>query len=67
MAGALAGLVLGIAAAGVLPAIVYQATSHDRIVIATGVLSIAFVPLMAALGPARRALSVDPVQSLRHE
>jgi ABC-type antimicrobial peptide transport system permease subunit len=67
MAGALAGLVLGIAGAGVLTAIVYQASSHDPIVIATAVLSIAFVALTAALGPARRALSVDPVQSLRHE
>jgi len=51
----------------VLAGVVYQASSRDPAVIAAAVLSIAFVALVAALGPARRALNVDPVQSLRHE
>jgi ABC-type antimicrobial peptide transport system permease subunit len=66
-AGAVVGLALGIAGAGVLASIVYQASSRDPIVIAAAVLSIALVALVAAFGPARRAVSVDPVQSLRHE
>jgi predicted lysophospholipase L1 biosynthesis ABC-type transport system permease subunit len=66
-AGALAGLALGVAGARVLAGIVYQASSRDPIVIGAAVLSITLVALAAALGPARRALNVDPVQSLRHE
>jgi predicted permease len=66
-AGAVVGLALGIAGAGVLASIVYQASSRDPIVIAAAVLSIALVALVAAFGPARRAVSVDPVHSLRHE
>ena len=65
--GAIVGLALGIAGARVLASIVYLATSRDPIVIATAVLSIAVVALAAAFGPARRAMSVDPVQTLRHE
>jgi ABC-type antimicrobial peptide transport system permease subunit len=65
--GAAAGLALGIAAAGVLAAIVYQATSRDPLVIGGAALAIALVALVAAFGPARRALRVDPVQSLRHD
>jgi predicted permease len=66
-AGAIVGLVLGFAGAGVLASIVYQASSRDPVVIAVAVLSIAAVALAAAFGPARRAMRVDPVQSLRHE
>ena len=65
--GALAGLALGAAGARVLAGVVYQASSRDPVVIAAAVLSIAFVALAAALGPARRVLNVDPVQSLRHD
>ena len=64
-AGALVGLALGIGGAGVLASIVYQATSRDPVVIGAAVLSIVLVALVAALGPARRAIRVDPVRSLR--
>jgi ABC-type antimicrobial peptide transport system permease subunit len=37
------------------------------IVLATAVFTIACVAIGAVLGPARRAMSVDPVESLRHE
>jgi len=61
------GLVLGLAAADVLASIVYQASSRDPIVIVAAVASISVVAFAAAVGPARRAVRVDPVQSLRQE
>lgn len=66
-AGALVGLALGLAAADVLASIVYQASSRDPIVIVAAVVSISLVALAAAVGPARRAMRVDPVRSLRQE
>jgi predicted permease len=66
-AGALVGLALGLAAADVLASIVYQASSRDPIVIVAAVFSISLVAFAAAEGPARRAMRVDPVQSLRQE
>jgi predicted permease len=66
-AGAATGLALGMAGANVLASIVYQASSRDPVVIAAAVLSIAAVGLAAAIGPARRALRIDPVQALRHD
>ncbi len=66
-AGAAIGLVLGAAGASVLASIVYQASSRDPIVICVAVLSIAVVAVGAAIGPARRAVSIDPLQSIRHE
>jgi ABC-type antimicrobial peptide transport system permease subunit len=66
-AGALVGLALGVAGAGVLASIVYQASPRDPIVIAAVVLSIALVAFAAAYGPARRAMRIDPAQSLRHD
>ena len=65
--GALAGLLLGAAASSVLANIVYEATPRDPLVIGGAVLSISLVAMAAAFGPARRAMRVDPVQSLRHE
>jgi predicted permease len=66
-AGATAGLVLGMAGANVLASVVYQASSRDPVVIGAAVLAIAGVALAAALGPARRALRIDPLQALRHD
>jgi predicted permease len=66
-AGALVGLVLGLGAADVLASVVYQASSRDPIVIVAAMVSISVVAFAAAVGPARRAMRVDPVQSLRQE
>ncbi len=66
-AGAVVGLVLGMAGAGVLASIVYQATSRDPLVIGAAAFAIAAVGLAAAAGPARRALRINPVQALRHD
>ena len=65
--GSAAGLALGVAGASVLASIVYQASSRDPVVIGAAVVTIAAVGILAALGPARRALRVDPVRALRHE
>lgn len=67
VAGAVAGLALGIAGADVLASIVYQASSRDPVVIGAAVVSIAGVGLAAACGPARRALRINPVEALRQE
>jgi ABC-type antimicrobial peptide transport system permease subunit len=64
-AGALLGLAGAFAAASILASIVYQASPRDPLVIGATSLTIALVSLIAALGPARRAIRIDPVTSLR--
>jgi ABC-type lipoprotein release transport system permease subunit len=63
--GAAIGLGLGAAGAKLLASIVYQASARDPVVLIAGVLLIAFIGLVAAYGPARRALGIDPVEALR--
>jgi predicted permease len=65
--GSLAGLVLGLLATRVLAYIVYQATPRDPIVLASVVLSMALLGLIATWIPAQRALSLDPLTLLREE
>jgi predicted permease len=65
LSGAAAGLVLGAAGAKLMASIVYQASSRDPVVLIAGVLLIAFIGLVAAYGPARRALRIDPAEALR--
>lgn len=66
-AGCVAGLLLGAAGARVLSAVVYHATSRDPLVIAGVVLTMGLIGVGAVLGPARKALRVDPVQALRQD
>ncbi len=66
-AGAVVGLALGMAGAKLLESIVYQANSRDPLVIAATILSIAGIAVVAAWGPARRAMKVNPVDALRSE
>jgi predicted permease len=66
-AGAVAGLLLGMAATRVLSSIVYQATPHDPAVLAGVILTMLLLGLLAAYAPARRALSIDPVILLRDQ
>jgi predicted permease len=65
--GSVAGLALGIAASKLLASIVYQATASDPLVIAEVALTMAFIGLISAAFPARRALAVDPARLLRDE
>jgi predicted permease len=66
-AGCVAGLLLGAAGARVLSAVVYHATSRDPLVIAGVVLTMGLIGVGAVLGPARKALRVDPVKALRQD
>src|SRR5438132_2452308 len=65
--GSAAGLLLGILASRVLALIVYQATPRDPLVLASVVLAMALLGLIATWIPAQRALSIDPVTLLREE
>jgi predicted permease len=66
-AGALVGLALGAAGASLLASVVYGASSRDPIVMGAAVIAITVSALGAGLGPARRAISVNPLHSIRHE
>jgi macrolide transport system ATP-binding/permease protein len=66
-AGSAAGLALGLASARLLASIVYQATPQDPWVLGGVGATMAVVALISAWIPARRAMSVDPIRSLRHE
>jgi hypothetical protein len=65
--GSIAGMVLGLLAAKVLALIVYQATPRDPLVLASVILAMAFLGLVATWVPAQRALSVDPLVLLRED
>ncbi len=65
--GAAIGLALGAAGAKLMASIVYQASSRDPVVLIAGVVLIALIGVLAAYGPARRALGIDPLQALRAE
>jgi predicted permease len=65
--GGTAGLFLGILASRVLAFVVYQATPRDPLVLASVVLAMSLLGLLATWIPARRALSVDPMILLREE
>jgi predicted permease len=67
LAGSFAGFILALAAGPLLARVVYEASSQDPVVIGSALLAMAAVALLAALGPARRALSVDPVNALRQD
>jgi len=65
--GSVTGLVLGVAASRVLASIVYQASASDPLVILGVVSTMAFIGLLSAAIPARRALSAEPARLLRDE
>ncbi len=65
--GAVAGLLLGMAATQVLAYIVYQASPRDPAVLAGVVVTMLLLGLLAACGPAQRALAIDPAILLREQ
>ena len=67
LAGCSTGLAMGLASTKLLASIVYQATPRDPVVVVAVGATMALVALAATWIPARRAVSVDPIRSLRHE
>jgi predicted permease len=65
--GSLAGLALAWLAGSLLAAVVYQASSHDPLVLSATAATLAAAALAASLGPARRALRIEPTRALRHD
>jgi predicted permease len=65
--GSCAGLALAWLAGKVLAAVVYQASSHDPLVLAATAATLAAAGLGASVGPARRALRIEPSRALRHD
>ena len=65
--GCVIGAGLGAGAAQLLASIVYQASPRDPVVITTVAAVMAVTAIAAVLGPARRALTVDPVSVLRED
>jgi ABC-type antimicrobial peptide transport system permease subunit len=66
-AGAVAGLLLGMAATRVLGLIVYQASPRDPAVLSGVILTMLLLGLLAGYVPARRALAIDPAILLRDQ
>lgn len=66
-AGCLGGLALGFVASQGMSRIVYQASARDPVVLAGVVVTMAVISLASVYVPARRALSIDPLQALRQE
>jgi ABC-type antimicrobial peptide transport system permease subunit len=65
LAGAFAGFLLGLAAGPLLSSVVYQASSNDPLVMIGVLLAMTAIALLGALGPARRALRIEPLVALR--
>jgi predicted permease len=67
IAGMLAGIPLALAGGYVLASLLYGLRGTDPITMLLAVLVLAFVALLAAAIPARRAAKVDPMVALRYE
>ncbi|HXD72238.1 MAG TPA: ABC transporter permease [Vicinamibacterales bacterium] len=71
MVPALAGLAIGLIAAGalsrLLTTLVFGITPHDAVTFAAGAAVIVLVALLASVIPGHRATRIDPLQALRTE
>jgi predicted permease len=63
--GSMVGLLASVAASQMLGAIMYHASSTEPAIVVAAVLSMTLVGLVASWVPTRRALTVDPVRTLR--
>lgn len=66
-AGLVLGLIAAAAAARLMQALLFRTTAYDPWVFAAVVISLSVIAVIAALLPARRAASVDPITALRAE
>ena len=67
LAGSIAGFLLGLGAGPLLASVVYQASPHDPLVLLSVPLAMAVIGFFAAVGPAGRALQLDPLPALRED
>lgn len=67
VAGAAVGVLIALAAARPLTPLLYQVSPRDPLVLVAAVLLLAACAIVAALAPARRAMTVDPAQALRED
>lgn len=65
--GSVAGLALGVAAARLLAAIVYEATPNDPVVLFGVAFTMLLTGVAATLGPAMRVVRADPARVLREQ
>ncbi|HEX6052422.1 MAG TPA: ABC transporter permease [Gemmatimonadaceae bacterium] len=61
------GLVLSVATLGVVSSVLYGVTPRDPVVLGTVVCVLTLVVVIASLVPARRAMRIDPITSLRSQ
>ena len=65
--GAAVGVVIALLAARPLTPLLYHVSPRDPLVLVVAVVVLAACGILAALAPARRAMTVDPAQVLREE
>jgi ABC-type antimicrobial peptide transport system permease subunit len=63
----LVGVPAALASAGVLASLLYGVGARDPLVLTGSVIAVLASALLAAVVPARRAASVDPMRALRVE
>jgi predicted permease len=67
IAGVLGGTVLALAGAQIVQSQLYGVRAHDPLIYTGAAILIALIALAAAVIPARRAASVNPITALRYE
>ena len=65
--GALAGVVLALAATRLVNSLLFRPTMPDWVFYTSGAMLVVLVGLVASLLPARRAAAVEPLVALRHD
>jgi ABC-type antimicrobial peptide transport system permease subunit len=65
--GVLAGMVAALVGAHLADALLFQTSSVDPFSIAISVLSLLIIAMLAAVLPASRAATINPVEALRSE
>ncbi len=67
MVGLAAGVVAALFAGRLIASLLFDISANDPVTLATVVLVVAAVALVACFVPARRAMRVDPIVALRYE